>query len=57
MFNTMGRWMAVIFLIYKLLISIFLNRDSTQYKFAKRYGLLEEKEIEVTFWFEKASLS
>lgn len=53
----MGRWMAVIFLIYKLLISIFLNRDSTQYKFAKRYGLLEEKEIEVTFWFEKASLS
>lgn len=30
-----------------------LNRDSTQYKFAKRYGLLEEKEIEVRFWFEK----
>lgn len=30
-----------------------LNRDSTQYKFAKRYGLLEEKEIEVKFWFEK----
>lgn len=32
-----------------------LNRDSTQYKFAKRYGLLEEKEIEVRFWFEKCS--
>ena len=30
-----------------------LNRDSTQYKFAKRYRLLEEKEIEVKFWFEK----
>lgn len=30
-----------------------LNRDSTQYKFAKRYGLLEEKEIEVKFWFER----
>lgn len=30
-----------------------LNRDSTQYKFAKRYGLLEEKEIDVKFWFEK----
>lgn len=29
-----------------------LNRDSTQYKFAKRYGLLEEKEIEVRFYFE-----
>ena len=32
-----------------------LNRDSTQYKFAKRYGLLEEKEIEVKFWFERAT--
>lgn len=30
-----------------------LNRDSTQYKFAKRYGLLAETEIDVTFWFEK----
>ncbi|MCY4781748.1 HNH endonuclease [Sphingobacterium sp. UT-1RO-CII-1] len=30
-----------------------LNRDSTQYKFAKRYGLLEEREVEVRFWFEE----
>lgn len=30
-----------------------LNRDSTQYKFSKRYGLLEEKDIEVKFWFEE----
>ncbi len=30
-----------------------LNRDSTQYKFAKRYGLVEEKEREVVFYFEK----
>jgi len=30
-----------------------LNRDSTQYKFAKRYGLIsEEVSIEVTFFFE-----
>lgn len=29
-----------------------LNRDSTQYKLAKRYGLIEEKPTEVTFWFE-----
>lgn len=32
---------------------VSLNRDSTQYKIAKRYGLVEEKEIEVTFWFEQ----
>ncbi|MGN7287551.1 HNH endonuclease [Shouchella rhizosphaerae] len=30
-----------------------LNRDSTQYKVAKRYGLIEEKPIEVRFWFEE----
>ncbi|QBQ41098.1 HNH endonuclease [Sphingobacterium psychroaquaticum] len=29
-----------------------LNRDSTQYKFAKRYSLLEERDVEVRFWFE-----
>lgn len=29
-----------------------LNRDSTQYKFAKRYGLVKETEIEVKFYFE-----
>lgn len=30
-----------------------LNRDSTQYKFAKKYGLLEEKQVEVRFYFEE----
>ena len=30
-----------------------LNRDSTQYKFAKKYGLLKETEIQVKFWFEE----
>lgn len=29
-----------------------LNRDSTQYKFAKRYGLIKETDIEVKFYFE-----
>lgn len=29
-----------------------LNRDSTPYKFAKKYGLVEERVIEVKFWFE-----
>ncbi len=29
-----------------------LNRDSTQYKLAKRYGLVTEEEKEVTFYFE-----
>lgn len=30
-----------------------LNRDSTQFKFAKRYGLILETEIKVLFHFEK----
>ncbi len=30
-----------------------LNRDSTQYKFAKRYGLIKETNKEVKFYFEK----
>jgi len=30
-----------------------LNRDSTQYKVAKRYGLVQEKERLVRFWFEE----
>lgn len=29
-----------------------LNRDSVQYKFAKRYGLVQETEIPVVFYFE-----
>lgn len=29
-----------------------LNRDSTQYKIAKRYGLVEEKPKAVVFFFE-----
>jgi len=29
-----------------------LNRDSTQYKFAKRYGLVEERQADVKFYFE-----
>lgn len=29
-----------------------LNRDSTQYKMAKRYGLVEETEKKVVFFFE-----
>lgn len=32
---------------------VSLNRDSTQYKIAKRYGLIDETEIDVTFWFEQ----
>lgn len=32
---------------------VSLNRDSTQYKIAKRYGLISEPDIEVKFWFEK----
>lgn len=32
---------------------VSLNRDSTQYKIAKRYGLVSEPKIEVKFWFEK----
>jgi 5-methylcytosine-specific restriction endonuclease McrA len=30
-----------------------LNQYSTQYKFAKRYGLISENEIKVEFYFEK----
>lgn len=30
-----------------------LNEYSTQYKFAKRYGLVQETNIEVKFYFEK----
>jgi len=30
-----------------------LNQYSTQYKFAKKYGLVLETEIEVKFYFEK----
>ena len=30
-----------------------LNRDSTQYKIAKRYGLIEETQKRVIFYFEK----
>lgn len=30
-----------------------LNRDSTQYKFAKKYGLIAETEKKVEFYFEK----
>ena len=29
-----------------------LNKRSTQYKIAKRYGLVEETEIDVVFYFE-----
>lgn len=30
-----------------------LNQYSTQYKFAKKYGLVNETQIEVIFYFEK----
>lgn len=30
-----------------------LSRDSSQYRMAKRFGLIEEKSIKVTFWFEE----
>lgn len=30
-----------------------LNQYSTQYKFAKRYGLISENDIKVEFYFEK----
>jgi len=29
-----------------------LNNYSTQYKFAKKYGLVEETETDVIFWYE-----
>lgn len=32
-----------------------LNKYSTQYKFAKKYGLVLETEIEVKFYFEKSN--
>lgn len=34
---------------------VTLNRDSVQYKIAKRYGLIQETNIEVKFYFEKPS--
>lgn len=40
---------------FRSLISGFiksLNRDSTQYKIAKRYSLIKETDIEVKFYFE-----
>ena len=30
-----------------------LNQYSTQYKFAKRYGLISENDIKIEFYFEK----
>ena len=30
-----------------------LNRDSTQYKIAKRYGMIQETELPVLFYFEQ----
>lgn len=33
-----------------------LNKYSTQYKFAKKYGLVKETEIEVTFYFERKQI-
>ncbi len=41
---------------FRLLIKGFmkhLNEKSTQYKIAKRYGLVQENEIDVVFYFEK----
>lgn len=32
---------------------VSLNRDSTQYVVAKRYGLIMEMDHPVTFWFER----
>mgnify|MGYP000844628381 CR=1 FL=1 len=31
---------------------VSLNKNSTQYKFAKRYGLVSENDTEVKFYFE-----
>ena len=42
--------------IFREIVSEFvttLNKYSTQYKFAKRYGLIEETQNKVVFWFEK----
>lgn len=44
---------------FRMTISGFvksLNRDSTQYKFAKRYGLVTEAEKPVKFYFETINL-
>jgi len=45
--NTLGRFREI---IAGFITS--LNRDSTQYKFAKRYGLVKESNIEVKFYLE-----
>ena len=40
---------------FRFTISYFitsLNEYSTQYKFAKKYGMVKETEIKVKFWFE-----
>lgn len=34
---------------------VCLNRDSTTYQKAKRYGLVVETDIDVVFWFERYS--
>lgn len=34
-----------------------LNKYNTQYKFAKRYGLVEETNIDVKFYFETITLN
>ena len=34
-----------------------LNLYTNQYKFAKRYGLIKETELEVKFWFEENSVN
>lgn len=31
---------------------VSLNRDINQYKIAKRFGLIDEIDIDVTFWYE-----
>lgn len=36
---------------------VSLNRDSTQYKFAKKFGLVKETEQPVIFYFETLSTS
>lgn len=33
-----------------------LNNHSTQYKMAKKYGLVEETSLKVKFWFEKKDI-
>jgi hypothetical protein len=41
--------------VFRRIVSEFittLNKYNTQYKIAKRYGLIEEKSTEVVFWFE-----